>query len=616
MHFNAASSTLTTPFTEAHSKAILDQLNRITSHPLFSKSTRYPRLLSYVVEKTLAQQTCELKERTIGIEVFGQANDYDTNTAPIVRYCASETRKRLALYYQFPEHRSELRIEMHPGKYTPTFWIPAQSPKSDDDRNHLMLPSRQLLNNIKRHGSETRLVILPFENLNIEERDYLTIGITEQIICRSGILHGSVAVIASPSILHSKLASKSTAQLCRELKAQYFLAGSALQVNGQTRVNVRLVSSDGGCVWTNSYTCKTLQSLTEQDRIASNIVQQLARILLPPTGLECNIPEAQRALGLGMYLLERNTESSVLKGMEQFQRALALDGRLALARSGLAFALLRHAWLGGNVEVATVYSHATNEAERAIETSPEISWPYLILATLQHGYELNEWAAAENCHRALIADPNSVHANLMLAFLHTTNGRYEEAMKFAQRAREIEPYSAYVQAFVAFNFYCARRFEEALQAAEVALQFDNNFPTALSVTGMVLEEMGQTTVALEHYKRGLCVFPSSRLFISHLGRAFALLGKQEEAAAILRQMIKGYKRDCTSSYSIAVIYAALGRTDDTLEWLERSFADRCFSRVMCRVDPRFEFLNGKSRFNDLLLKAQDESQSTRVMAIN
>jgi hypothetical protein len=101
--------------------AIEEQLERIQSSPPFSHSRRYPKFLSYVVHKAINGQHDDLKERTIGVEAFGRQPDYDLNADPIVRVIAGEVRKRLAQYYYEPEHRGELRIELHSGSYVPEF---------------------------------------------------------------------------------------------------------------------------------------------------------------------------------------------------------------------------------------------------------------------------------------------------------------------------------------------------------------------------------------------------------------------------------------------------------------------------------------------------------------
>ena len=113
------------PESAADIAAIREQLDRILIHPLFANSKRYPSLLRFVVEQTLEGNADQLKERLIGIEVFGRAPDYDANADPVVRVTAGETRKRLAQYYYDPEHAGELRIELPTGAYLPQFVRPA-----------------------------------------------------------------------------------------------------------------------------------------------------------------------------------------------------------------------------------------------------------------------------------------------------------------------------------------------------------------------------------------------------------------------------------------------------------------------------------------------------------
>jgi hypothetical protein len=97
------------------------QLERIVASASFRNSKRYPALLRYVVEKTLDGNASELKERNIGIDVFGRGPSYDLGIDPIVRITAGEVRKRLAQYYQEIAHRHELRIEIPLGSYQPEF---------------------------------------------------------------------------------------------------------------------------------------------------------------------------------------------------------------------------------------------------------------------------------------------------------------------------------------------------------------------------------------------------------------------------------------------------------------------------------------------------------------
>jgi len=111
-------------WTEAERRAILSQLERMLGNAHFSHSKRYPALFRYVVEQALAGRSDQIKERTLGVEVFGRTPDYDTNQDPVVRTTAGEIRKRIAQYYHEPGHQGELRIELPPGSYVPEFHLP------------------------------------------------------------------------------------------------------------------------------------------------------------------------------------------------------------------------------------------------------------------------------------------------------------------------------------------------------------------------------------------------------------------------------------------------------------------------------------------------------------
>jgi hypothetical protein len=103
---------------------VREQLDRLLAHPFFANSKRYPALLAHIVEQTLLGNASELKERSIGIEVFGRAPTYDANADPVVRITAGEVRKRLSLYYYDSSHAGELIIELPVGSYVPSFRQP------------------------------------------------------------------------------------------------------------------------------------------------------------------------------------------------------------------------------------------------------------------------------------------------------------------------------------------------------------------------------------------------------------------------------------------------------------------------------------------------------------
>lgn len=109
------------PQSEVEVSRVGEQLERLIAHPLFHHSKRYPALLRYVIEQTLAGNADSLKERTIGIEVFGRDPGYDVTIDPVVRVTAAEIRKRLAQYYFDVAHAGEMQFELPTGSYVPLF---------------------------------------------------------------------------------------------------------------------------------------------------------------------------------------------------------------------------------------------------------------------------------------------------------------------------------------------------------------------------------------------------------------------------------------------------------------------------------------------------------------
>jgi hypothetical protein len=103
------------------------QLDLLVRDEVFRSSKRSVTFLTYVVEQTLNGSADQIKERTIGVEVFGRKPSYDTNLDHIVRTAATELRKRLAIYYGDEKHRFELRMGLIPGSYIPRFTLPAHA---------------------------------------------------------------------------------------------------------------------------------------------------------------------------------------------------------------------------------------------------------------------------------------------------------------------------------------------------------------------------------------------------------------------------------------------------------------------------------------------------------
>src|ERR1039457_4508913 len=77
---------------------VSEELERVLHSHAFAGSERSCTLLRYLVEHALGGEHA-LKERIIGMEVFGRDATYDTGKDAIVRVSANSVRKRLLAHY-------------------------------------------------------------------------------------------------------------------------------------------------------------------------------------------------------------------------------------------------------------------------------------------------------------------------------------------------------------------------------------------------------------------------------------------------------------------------------------------------------------------------------------
>jgi hypothetical protein len=105
--------------TEKDFARLQQHLKEVIEGEAFKGSHRSGQFLSYIVEESIAGRFAALKERVIGVKLFGRSPSYDTGEDAIVRVTASDVRRRLLQHYGKYGITSEFRISLPLGSYIP-----------------------------------------------------------------------------------------------------------------------------------------------------------------------------------------------------------------------------------------------------------------------------------------------------------------------------------------------------------------------------------------------------------------------------------------------------------------------------------------------------------------
>jgi hypothetical protein len=96
-------------------------LKTVLESKYFQRAPKLAHLLSYLCEKSFAGEANQIKEYSIGVEVFHRGSSFDQESDSIVRVEANRLRRQLAEYYASEGAAHPLHITIPLGQYVPDF---------------------------------------------------------------------------------------------------------------------------------------------------------------------------------------------------------------------------------------------------------------------------------------------------------------------------------------------------------------------------------------------------------------------------------------------------------------------------------------------------------------
>jgi hypothetical protein len=97
------------------------QIQRIVSSKTFKTSEVHRNLLTYLAEKSLSGDAQNLKEYTVGLDVFGKPSSYDPRQESVVRMHVGRLRQKLTEYYRTEGVGEPILVDLPKGGFALTF---------------------------------------------------------------------------------------------------------------------------------------------------------------------------------------------------------------------------------------------------------------------------------------------------------------------------------------------------------------------------------------------------------------------------------------------------------------------------------------------------------------
>jgi tetratricopeptide (TPR) repeat protein len=353
-------------------------------------------------------------------------------------------------------------------------------------------------------------------------------------------------------------------------------------------------------LWSATYDRDVGDLLTLSGEVAQAAVQQLSASVTPQERARLITPRpvhpaAYQAYLLGRYYWNKRSGADNARAIAEFERAIALDPKAALAYAGLADCYVV-AWDNGSMPPEEAYRRAKSNATRALELDDTIAEAHASLGSV-YSFTLLWTAAEREYQRAIELNPGYATAYQWRALNLSRLGRHAEAVTDARHALDLDPLSRVQNTFLGRRLYVAGDYAAAAAQLRKAIALDPEFWNAHDLLGLVLLEQGDFAAAVKELERASELEGSEN---GDLGYGYGRAGNAAAAAAVLDRLQRQPEVD---AYQVAFVHLGLGHREQAVDWFAKAYRESEVMVADLAVDPRLTPISADTRFVAMLQKS-------------
>ena len=460
-------------------------------------------------------------------------------------------------------------------------------------------------------GQIESIAVMPFTNQSGDpDVEFLCDGMTEALISSLSRVP-TVSVKARNSVFRYKGREVATRDVARDLGVKSVLLGWITTAADHVSLRLELVDpSTESVIWSELYERKRSDLVSLQSDIARDVSKKLhdklsgteiARIERRPT----TNSEAYQLYLRGRFEWNKRQKEPLLRAVDYFKQAIALDPAFGLAHVGLADCYI----VFNTYEVAPpseAYPLARAAVQKALELDPEMADAHAALAAINEDFDWDFTAAERNYRRSIELAPNNASTHQWLGEFLRMLGNFDEAIAEGKRSVELDPVSLAANNSFGLTYFYGKRFDEAIAQQKKTIELDPTYPwpyarmaDCYALKGMYNEASAQYRKAIELSNNGA----GASWVLAHYGYSLGRSGNLAEARKVERQLRERQKIEFIEGDNLAILYYGLGDIDATFAELERGYKERSPGIRYIKVDPRYgDDLRSDPRYAVLLKK--------------
>ncbi|HEX5226976.1 MAG TPA: protein kinase [Bryobacteraceae bacterium] len=420
------------------------------------------------------------------------------------------------------------------------------------------------------------IAVLPFANMSRDADDeYFSDGLAEEIINLLAHVSG-LKVIARTSAFAFKGKNEDIRKIAETLGVSNVLEGSVRRAGNRLRITAQLIhASDGSHLWSERYDREMTDVFAIQDEIAQAITAAL-KLTLSISAVEQRYQPslaAYEAYLKAQHQWTKFTPEAMERAKENYEQAIALDPKFALARIGLAHYFLLLA-SSGMMPAHEAMPLIRAGAQRALEIDPMLPEAHAMLGIVAGIYDY-DWKESERLFRVAMARdpvPPVVHSWYGHFFLLPL-GREGSAFEEEEQSLREDPLNLMARLGLAQALCWVGRYEDSSRECRRILEVEENHPGAYWLLAVNMLFRKKYSEALPLVEKWYLMMHWSMLLTPVFAAALRGIGDPIRAEQVL-QPLRNAPQAYGAPRALAFFHLVFGEFDRMEPWLKKSIEQR------------------------------------------